>query len=448
VDAQEAIEHFGRCLKLDPGFAAAYVSMAEADLFVAEYDVTGDRRDRFEQAWRHGQELIAEALEIDPGNGEAFLHRAYLTAFVDLARAEKDYRRGLELSPNSAKGHAGLAAVVYETPERRDEALQLLDRARKLDPLEPGYDVTKALFLLMARGALEESNALLVDVVKRHPKYPPALARLAELRYLMGEAASSILYGEQALELDPAQEMIRRNLVSAYVDLGERAAAEQLLDEDELPKSPRRLKLLMHEHAWREAGEIAYETMSRGGLLSDIEAAMHVAAIRMHARTTGDFARGILALERASGVTWDATGNAVLPIEGSPLRDAAIGLADVLIAGGQETRGRSLLTTIIARMRHEQDELAVPEFWYYRWHPTALALNGEHDAALAMMRRAVASGLGPGDWWYYYESEPAYAALRRDPGFQATLETVRTRVESQRVDLERMRRDKLVPDRG
>ncbi|MCE3286231.1 MAG: hypothetical protein K0R70_2487, partial [Steroidobacteraceae bacterium] len=126
----------------------------------------------------------------------------------------------------------------------------------------------------------------------------------------------------------------------------------------------------------------------------------------------------------------------------------AIGLADVLIASGQETRGRFLLTTIIARMRHERDELAVPEFWYYRWHPTALALNGEHDAALAMMQRAVASGLGPGDWWYYYESEPAYAALRRDPGFQATLETVRTRVEAQRDDLERMRRDRLVPDRG
>ena len=65
-----------------------------------------------------------------------------------LATAEADYRRGLELSPNSAEGHAGLAAVLYATPSRREEALKLLDRARKLDPLEPAYDVTKSVFLL------------------------------------------------------------------------------------------------------------------------------------------------------------------------------------------------------------------------------------------------------------------------------------------------------------
>ena len=51
--------------------------------------------------------------------------------------AEKDYRHGLELSPNSAKGYGGLATVLYETPARRDDALEMLERARKLDPLEP-----------------------------------------------------------------------------------------------------------------------------------------------------------------------------------------------------------------------------------------------------------------------------------------------------------------------
>jgi TolB-like protein len=43
ADANEAIDYFERAIKLDPGFATAYVSLAEAGLFVAEYEVTGNR---------------------------------------------------------------------------------------------------------------------------------------------------------------------------------------------------------------------------------------------------------------------------------------------------------------------------------------------------------------------------------------------------------------------
>ena len=66
--------------------------------------------------------------------------------------------------------------MVYATPSRRDEVLELLDRARKLDPLEPGHDVFKAQFLWLERADLQGANALLVDVLKRKPRYTPALA--------------------------------------------------------------------------------------------------------------------------------------------------------------------------------------------------------------------------------------------------------------------------------
>ena len=65
--------------------------------------------------------------------------------------------------------------MVYATPSRRDEVLELLDRARKLDPLEPGHDVIKAQFLWFERADLQGANALLVDVLKRKPGYTPAL---------------------------------------------------------------------------------------------------------------------------------------------------------------------------------------------------------------------------------------------------------------------------------
>ena len=204
----------------------------------------------------------------------------------------------------------------------------------------------------------------------------------------------------------------------------------------------------MRQRDWQQAGEVAYESLAHDMLRSDIDTAMYVAAIRMHARVTGDFDRARNMLEDMSGVRWDPAGYATLPAAASPLRDAAIGLVDVLIASGQGARGHRLLGTIIGRMKHEIGDLRRPEFWYYRWHPTALALNGERDAALAMMERSIARGLGPGDWWYYYESEPALAPLRQDARFKKMLQTLRSRVEMQRRELDRMRAEKVVPDRS
>jgi len=450
VDMKEAVEHFERSVKLDPGFAAAYVSLAEAEVFLGEYEVADERLERFKRALLRGQELIEKALALDPNNGAAYLQRAHLAAYENLAAAEADYRHGLELSPSSAKGYAGLAAVVYATPSRRDEVLELLDRARKLDPLEPGHDVIKAQFLWLERADLQGANALLVDVLKRNPRYTPALAGLGGLRPLMKQAANGIRYSEQALALDPSLEWTRRALIRVYLDLGDLPAARQLLDDEGSEGSLRQLALLMHEGDWQQAGELAYESLARDSIsgISGTDMVMIVSAIRMHARATDEFERARAALEEASGVSWDSAGRVTLPQEGSPVRAAAIGLADVLLASGQERQGRQLLATILARMRLEVGEQGRPEFWYRTYHPTALALSGQNDAALAMIERSIASGSGLLHWRYCFESDPAYGPLRQHPRFQATLRTVHAYVEAQRRELDRMRAEGLVPDRG
>ena len=67
--------------------------------------------------------------------------------YDDRAAAEADYRRSLELSPNAAAAYAGLAALLFET-SRHEEVPALLDRARKIDPRSPEYDVLKAVYVL------------------------------------------------------------------------------------------------------------------------------------------------------------------------------------------------------------------------------------------------------------------------------------------------------------
>ncbi len=246
TEVKAATEHFERSVALDPKFPAAYVNLAQAELFVAEFEVTDDRQARFAAALERGETLVQKALSLDPENGDAVLQRAHLAAYTNLAAAEADYRRGLELSPNSAEGFAGLASVLYATPARRDEALEMLDRARKLDPLEPAHDVTKSVFLFYERGDIQGANALLVGVLKRHRGYAPALARLSALRInAMGQSANGIRYGEEALALDPLLEETRRVLIRTYVNLGDAQAARQLVGESFDEVSPRALPILL-----------------------------------------------------------------------------------------------------------------------------------------------------------------------------------------------------------
>jgi tetratricopeptide (TPR) repeat protein len=446
-DAKAALARFQQAVALDPKFASAYLGIAEAALFAAEFEITDDRQRRFDTARRRGELLVEKALAIDPEHGEAYLQRAHLEAYENLASAERDFRRGLELSPNSAEGHAGLAEVLYASLPRRGEALELLERARKLDPLEPAYDVRMAVYLYDERSDPEAARELLVDVVARHPRYAPAVARLCESNFLVGDVAEAIRHCEEALALDPLLEESRRFLIHQYLLLGRPEIAELLVGNTGDEPDLRSIPILIDRRDWVRAGEVAYRALQQR-TTSPSARWYACSAIRMHARTTGDYTRAAAALEAESGITWDANGNPVIPDQPTGVRDPAIALADVLIQAGQEKRGRRLLAAILARMRHETGELGRAEYWYVHFHPAALAMNGERDAAIDMLERSMAQSAKPViAWWQLFEIEPAFATLREDPRFEAFRAKVRAHIAAQRRELERLRADGLLPDR-
>ena len=332
--------------------------------------------------------------------------------------AEEDYRRGLELSPNSAEGYAGLAEVLDTSWPRRDEALELLDRARRLDPLKPAYDVRKAVYLYDERSDPVAARELLRDVVALHPRYAPAAARLCESNLLVGDIAEGVRYCEEALALDPLLEESRRFLIHQYLLLGEPDVAEVLVERPGEEPNLRALPILIDRRDWVGAGEVAYRALERR-TTSPTARWYACSAIRMHARTTGDYRRAIEALEAEAGIAWGSSGDPGLPDEPTRVRDPAIALADVLLQSGQEQRGHRLLAAILARMRHEVGELGRPEYWYVHFHPAALVMHGEHDAAIAMLERSITQSAKPViAWWQLSEIEPAFAVLRGDPRFE------------------------------
>jgi len=447
TDAAHAVTHFERAVALDPDYSDAYVGQAQSVLFVAEYEPTEDRHERFDRALRRAHQLIARAVALDPDNANAYLARAHFAAFDDLGAAEADYRRTLEFNPNAAQAYAGLAAVLYETPARRDEAFALLERAHALDPLEPAHEVTMAVYLLYERSDSDGAAALLVDALKLDPQYQPALTRLGEVRFFIeGRSAEAIRLGEQALMLDSASETTRRALIRAYLSVGDLGAASEIAGNPVPGNAARTIPILLYRLEWIAAGESAYRSLAQG-TSTPIDNPMEVVAIRMHARTSGALERAQRALEANAGLKWDASDRPTLPERVDVNRENAIGLADLLLRAGDQERGRLLLEAILSRTRHEIERGGRHERWFWRWHPIALALAGRNDEAIAMLQRQVASGSGTPDAWFYFEVEPAYDALRRDPRFAEMRTAVRAQAQTERRELERLRAAGLVPDR-
>jgi TolB-like protein/DNA-binding winged helix-turn-helix (wHTH) protein len=446
ADLGAATRHLAQAVRLDRRFAAGYVALAEAELGAAEYEVTATRDQRFEAALRRSLGLVQRALEIDPSSGAAYLERGHLNAYTDLKVAEADYRRGLALSPSSASGHAGLAAIVYENDARSPEALVLLDRARKLDPVQPAYDVTKAKYLLHGRSDVPGAERLLVEVLKREPFYQPALTHLGEIRWCcQGKLADAVRYGEQALAIDPLSEWTRRQLIRSYLDVADVATARRVADSARNPLPVHRVPLLLFERDWLGAGDAAYEAV-RTQTYSPLDLGQVVAAIRMHARTQGDLDKASLTLGLLAGVTWDESGLPALPPRFGML-EAAVGLADVLIIGGQSKMGRSLLSVVLERMDREAPPSGRGELWCLHERPVALALSGDAEQAIAVLQRAVERNFAYHDWQFYFENEPAFTTLRQDPRFQAVAQRVRARAATERRELDRMRAEGLVATR-
>ena len=446
ADLKSAAEQFTRALELDAGFAPAYVELASAKLQVAEFEITDDRQLRFEAALTQASELIAKALELDPANGHAYVERAYISAFTDLAAAEAAYRRGIELSPSYAKAYAGLAAVLYENPAKRDEALLMLNHARRLDPLEPEYDVTKSIFLFYGKGKPAESVELLRGVVARNPHYQPALMWLGTtLAWGPGSYAEALKVLEQAIKLDPLSDQTRFALALGYLDIGEPEAAMQVIEEAEHPLPVRRIDLYLYRHEWRQAGEAAYEAVETGTLAPYDEPTAEL-AIRLHARVTGDYARAEATLTQKSNVTWDKDGRPIVPRQ-MGLATATVGLGDILMAGGQPGRARLLLQASLADMDYVSQQLGHGDFWYVRERAVALALLGDKEAAFVQLGRAFTAGYAVAHWQGFLEGEPAFAGLREDVRFKKILADAHAHSAAEHELLLKMRTQGLLPDR-
>jgi TolB-like protein/Tfp pilus assembly protein PilF len=129
---RKSLDYFSQALAKDPGYVPAYDGMADAWSFLADAFVPP------REGYPKAQDAAMKALELDPLDGDAQSRLAAVRWWYawDIPAAEEEFRRALQLNPNSTDAHYVRSWFLCSL-KRWDEGLAETERAIALDPLSP-----------------------------------------------------------------------------------------------------------------------------------------------------------------------------------------------------------------------------------------------------------------------------------------------------------------------
>jgi tetratricopeptide (TPR) repeat protein len=133
-----------------------------------------------------------KALELDDSLPAAHLSRAgFLTYNWKWREADQEFRRAIELDPNSATAHYFYAFSLLVPEKRFDQAFEEFHIALSLDPLSPIMNTNYAV-LLMDTHRYPEALAQFQKTIERDPMFKPAHHKLSELYAATGDFANAV----------------------------------------------------------------------------------------------------------------------------------------------------------------------------------------------------------------------------------------------------------------
>ncbi|MGO9254728.1 MAG: tetratricopeptide repeat protein [Bryobacteraceae bacterium] len=202
---EKGLDYFRQAIALDPNYAQAYSGIS-AVIALAD-DVAGDPRDIMPKA----KEAALKAVELDDtlAEGHVELGTVYLTYDFDWPAAEREFRRGVELSPNYARAHELLGWFLV-LMGRTEEGLVHNRRAVALDPVSLEIAGVLGWDLYFARhyddAVAETRKALDLD-----PELGFGYSTLGQVYAQQGRFAEAIAAQQKAQEgvVSPAAELAR-----------------------------------------------------------------------------------------------------------------------------------------------------------------------------------------------------------------------------------------------
>ncbi len=165
-DLIKAVDFFTQAIVKDPGYSNAYVGLADCYNLLREYTLMPPS-----EAYPRALAAAQKAVELDDKSSEAHASVAFASFYGrwDVATADREFQRAIELDPENAVAHHWYATYLAML-RRLPESLTEIDRAQALDPTSTSILADKGDLLLVA-GNTDEALALLKQMEATDPNF-------------------------------------------------------------------------------------------------------------------------------------------------------------------------------------------------------------------------------------------------------------------------------------
>lgn len=259
--SRQAVELYTAAVERDPNFADAWAGLAQAYGYWAQSsgEAPGGLLAR-------RMEAVNRAISLDSLNGEAWLYRAFVTWLYDwdFDRADREFRRAIQLTPTSAWAHIEYAKILHHI-EQRDSAYAELRRALQLDPANSHFLMMEGYFL-QAADRLAEADSVLNRALAIDPQNWVAHLMRAKAALRAGKATQAVAHMETAQRIQGPDDPFTLSQLAYYY-----GAAKQ---EDKARAAVARLTAMSRERYVQRAALAMARLGVRDieGALADLEA--------------------------------------------------------------------------------------------------------------------------------------------------------------------------------
>jgi TolB-like protein/DNA-binding winged helix-turn-helix (wHTH) protein/Tfp pilus assembly protein PilF len=229
---RKSIEYFRTAIHGDPSYAPAYAELANSYLVSAGWLML-----RPADAYPTAKAAALRAVQLDENLAEAHTTLAEAEHEYEWkwAEAEREFRRAIELDPNSVMAHKGYAEFLMHSA-RSAEAISEMERARDLDPLSL---IVKTLVGFAHHNARQYDRAIeeYEKVIQLDPQFAPAHYFLGAALLQTRRYDEGIAHLQAARTLTGDASLMSAGLARAYAIAGRRDSAQRALHELKLRAS-------------------------------------------------------------------------------------------------------------------------------------------------------------------------------------------------------------------
>jgi TolB-like protein/Flp pilus assembly protein TadD len=225
---RKAISYFEGAVQKEPTYAAGHAALAFGylELGAALVEAVPPK-----EILPKAREEVQKAMELDEASSEAHEMAGWIALAYDWdwARAERAFRRAIELNPSYPSPYMWLSQYLNVAGQHQ-EALGLIRRAQQLDPLSPHIQWSLAESAMLA-GESEFSAEQCEKGIDLHPDFWPLHTLLGEIYLRQREYDRSLVSLERSVEISKRHPHALAVLGSAYALSGRRRDSRRILSE-------------------------------------------------------------------------------------------------------------------------------------------------------------------------------------------------------------------------